>query len=71
MTLALHNVTAQAAEGRAAVMQTLGSRTRSGVRGQERRGVRASLMAPPARCSYCRRDKKQMFHKSSLSRFIK
>lgn len=73
MTLALHNVPALAAQGRAAIMQTLESRTQlwDVKEGAQRRTHQPDGTLSKGLGSYFRRDKKQMFHKSSLSRFIK
>lgn len=73
MTLTLHNGMALAAQGRAAVTQTLESRRQlwDVKEGAQRRACQADSTPSKGLGSYFRRDKKQMFHKSSLSRFIK
>ena len=73
MTLAPYNTTALAAQGHAAVMQTRESRTQpwDAKEGARRRAHQPDGTLSKGLGSYFRRDKKQMFHKSSLSRFIK
>lgn len=73
MTLALYNITALAAQGHAAVVQTLESRTQlwDVKGGAQRHACQPDGTLSKGLGSYFRRDKKQMFHKSSLSRFIK